>query len=87
MTSWDRSTGPVPRARRPAALVGLVALGYAGGSLVSFLLFGDGASAALVTAEPHGIALRDFRAATHRVYRSAQYPSRIVLPFVQPIVP
>jgi predicted naringenin-chalcone synthase len=27
-----------------------------------FLLFGDGASAALVTAEPHGIALHDFRA-------------------------
>ena len=33
-------------------------------TILSFLLFGDGASAALVTAEPHGIALRDFRAAT-----------------------
>ena len=28
---------------------------------LSFLLFGDGASAALVTADPGGIALRDFR--------------------------
>lgn len=32
--------------------------------LLSMLLFGDGCSAALVTAEPEGIALRDFRAAT-----------------------
>jgi predicted naringenin-chalcone synthase len=32
--------------------------------MLSMLLFGDGASAALVTAAPHGIALRDFRAAT-----------------------
>jgi predicted naringenin-chalcone synthase len=32
--------------------------------MLSMLLFGDGAAAALVTAEPHGIALRDFRAAT-----------------------
>lgn len=31
--------------------------------LLSMLLFGDGAAAALVTAEPQGIALRDFRAA------------------------
>lgn len=34
------------------------------GTVLSFLLFGDGATAALVTAEPHGIALRDFRAVT-----------------------
>lgn len=33
-------------------------------SLLAMLLFGDGAAAALVTAEPGGIALRDFRAAT-----------------------
>ncbi len=33
-------------------------------SLLSMLLFGDGCTAALVTAEAHGIALRDFRAAT-----------------------
>ena len=33
-------------------------------TILSFLLFGDGASAALVTAEPEGIALRDFRAVT-----------------------
>lgn len=33
-------------------------------SLLAMLLFGDGAAAALVTAEPHGLALRDFRAAT-----------------------
>ena len=33
-------------------------------TVLSFLLFGDGATAALVTAEPHGIALRDFRAMT-----------------------
>lgn len=33
-------------------------------SILSALLFGDGASAALVTAEPHGIRLRDFRVAT-----------------------
>lgn len=33
-------------------------------SLLSMLLFGDGCTAALVTADPHGIALRDFRAAT-----------------------
>lgn len=32
--------------------------------LLSMLLFGDGCAAALVTAEPHGIALDDFRAAT-----------------------
>ena len=32
-------------------------------TILSFLLFGDGAAAALVTADPHGIALRDFRAA------------------------
>lgn len=32
--------------------------------LLSMLLFGDGASAALVTADPRGIALTDFRAAT-----------------------
>ncbi|WP_313439057.1 type III polyketide synthase [Novosphingobium sp.] len=31
--------------------------------LLSMLLFGDGAAAALVTAEPHGIALTDFRSA------------------------
>ncbi len=30
--------------------------------MLSFLLFGDGASAALVTAEPHGIAIGRFRA-------------------------
>ncbi|AIT82052.1 type III polyketide synthase [Novosphingobium pentaromativorans] len=34
------------------------------GKLLSMLLFGDGAAAALVTAEAQGIALRDFRAAT-----------------------
>jgi len=33
------------------------------GSVLSFLLFGDGCAAAVVTAEPTGIALRDFRAA------------------------
>lgn len=33
------------------------------GQLLAMLLFGDGASAALVSAEPIGIALRDFRAA------------------------
>lgn len=32
--------------------------------LLAMMLFGDGASAALVTADPHGIALKDFRAAT-----------------------
>ncbi|MBA2934329.1 type III polyketide synthase [Sphingomonas sp. CGMCC 1.13654] len=32
--------------------------------LLSMLLFGDGCTAALVTAEPEGIALNDFRAAT-----------------------
>ncbi|UAK25916.1 type III polyketide synthase [Sphingomonas nostoxanthinifaciens] len=32
--------------------------------MLSMLLFGDGCAATLVTAEPHGIALRDFRAAT-----------------------
>ena len=32
--------------------------------LLAMLLFGDGAAAALVTAEPHGIALKDFRAET-----------------------
>ena len=31
-------------------------------SVLSFMLFGDGATAALVTAEPHGIAMVDFRA-------------------------
>lgn len=30
-------------------------------TVLSFLLFGDGASAALVTADPHGIALGDFQ--------------------------
>jgi predicted naringenin-chalcone synthase len=34
------------------------------GQILSMLLFGDGASAALVTAEESGIALQDFRAAT-----------------------
>lgn len=33
-------------------------------SLLAMLLFGDGAAAALVTAQPGGIALRDFRAVT-----------------------
>ncbi|WP_395336093.1 type III polyketide synthase [Novosphingobium sp. BL-8H] len=33
-------------------------------SLLAMLLFGDGAAAALVTADPHGIAIKDFRAAT-----------------------
>ena len=33
-------------------------------TILSFLLFGDGATAALVTADAHGIALRDFRAVT-----------------------
>lgn len=33
-------------------------------SLLAMLLFGDGAAAALVTADPLGIAIRDFRAAT-----------------------
>ncbi len=33
-------------------------------TVLSFLLFGDGAAAALVTAEPHGMALLDFRATT-----------------------
>lgn len=33
-------------------------------TLLSMLLFGDGCSAALVTAEEHGLALTDFRAAT-----------------------
>lgn len=32
--------------------------------LLAMLLFGDGAAAALVSASPHGIALRDFRSAT-----------------------
>ena len=32
--------------------------------VLSFLLFGDGATAALVTVVPHGIALHDFHAAT-----------------------
>ena len=32
--------------------------------ILAMLLFGDGCSAALVTAEEHGIALKDFRAAT-----------------------
>jgi predicted naringenin-chalcone synthase len=31
--------------------------------ILSFLLFGDGGTAALVTADPHGIALGDFRSA------------------------
>jgi predicted naringenin-chalcone synthase len=30
-------------------------------TILSFMLFGDGCTATLVTAEPHGIALRDFR--------------------------
>ncbi len=34
------------------------------GRLLSMLLFGDGASAAIVTARPSGLALDDFRAAT-----------------------
>lgn len=34
------------------------------GKLLSMLLFGDGAAAAIVSAEPRGIALTDFRAAT-----------------------
>ena len=33
-------------------------------TVLSFLIFGDGAAAALVTAEPHGIALHGFHAAT-----------------------
>ena len=33
-------------------------------TLLSMLLFGDGCAAALVTADPHGLALTDFRAAT-----------------------
>jgi predicted naringenin-chalcone synthase len=33
-------------------------------TVLSFLLFGDGASACVVSAEPHGIALDSFRAAT-----------------------
>ena len=33
-------------------------------TVLSFLLFGDGASAALMSAEPHGIAVLDFRATT-----------------------
>jgi len=33
-------------------------------TVLTFLLFGDGATAALVTAEPHGLALHDFRSAT-----------------------
>jgi predicted naringenin-chalcone synthase len=33
-------------------------------TVLSFLLFGDGAAASLVTAEPYGIALDSFRAAT-----------------------
>ncbi len=33
-------------------------------SLLAMLLFGDGAAAALVTAEPHGLAMHDFRSAT-----------------------
>ena len=37
--------------------------------MLSFLLFGDGASAALVTAEPHGIALGEF---ARRSSRAAQ---------------
>ena len=34
------------------------------GAILTALLFGDGASAALVTADPAGLALRDFKAAT-----------------------
>ncbi len=56
MTSWDRSTGPVPRARRPAALVAVVALGYAGGSLVSFVLFEAGSLGAVLF-PPAGVTL------------------------------
>ena len=33
-------------------------------TVLSFLIFGDGAAAALVTAEPHGIALQGFHATT-----------------------
>jgi predicted naringenin-chalcone synthase len=60
---------------------------------LSFLLFGDGAAAALVTAAPGGIALRDFRTAVipdsqdlitwhigdqgFRMYLSGQVPGRI----------
>jgi predicted naringenin-chalcone synthase len=60
---------------------------------LSFLLFGDGASAALVTADPGGIALRDFRNAVipdsqdlitwhigdqgFRMYLSGKVPGRI----------
>jgi predicted naringenin-chalcone synthase len=60
---------------------------------LSFLLFGDGASAALVTADPGGIALRDFRSAVipdsqdlitwqigdhgFRMYLSGKVPGRI----------
>ena len=33
-------------------------------TVLTFLLFGDGATAALVTADPHGLALHDFRSAT-----------------------
>lgn len=33
-------------------------------TVLSFLIFGDGAAAALVTAEPHGLALHRFHAAT-----------------------
>ncbi len=33
-------------------------------TVLTFLLFGDGATAALVTAEPHGLALHDFRSTT-----------------------
>jgi predicted naringenin-chalcone synthase len=33
-------------------------------TVLAFMLFGDGATAALVTAEPHGLALLDFRATT-----------------------
>lgn len=33
-------------------------------TVLSFLIFGDGAAAALVTAEPHGLALHGFHAAT-----------------------
>jgi predicted naringenin-chalcone synthase len=63
-------------------------------TVLSFLLFGDGCAAALVTAEASGIALRDFRTAVipdsqdlitwqigdqgFRMYLSGKVPARIV---------
>ena len=40
---------------------------------LSFLLFGDGCTASLVTAEEHGIALGDFRTALDPRYRGAYH--------------